>query len=116
MFAQAYKPPSIFIDIFGKSLVFFLFGAFWSLVGLAFATGTDSKYMAYGSPFIIYYVLIILAERYFKNFALLNPKQWISPTEVWPGGSWGLALLMLELIVLVGLVFSFLCKRRLSSE
>ena len=38
-------------------------GALWSAVGLLLGTVTGSKYMAYASPFVLYYVLIILHER-----------------------------------------------------
>ena len=37
-------------ELMGKVLLFFCSGAFWSLVGLTFATLTSSKYMAYASP------------------------------------------------------------------
>ena len=114
--APSFGQPSMFMEILGKSITLFLFGALWSLVGLTLATSTGSRYMAYASPFIIYYVLIILAERYFTGFALLNPKEWIYPTRIWPGGSWGICLLMGELVVLMSLSCTLICKKRLGSE
>lgn len=116
MMTEAVAQPSMFMEILGKALMFFLCGALWSLIGLTFATGTQSRYMAYASPFIIYYVLIILAERYFKEWTLLNPKEWLAPTQEWPGGNWGIALLVIELIILISIAFNLLCKRRLISE
>jgi len=116
MMTETIAQPSMFMKVLGKGLMFFLCGSLWSLVGLALATGTQSRYMAYASPFILYYVLIILAERYFKDFVLLNPKEWLIPTQEWPGGNWGISLLIIELIILVSIAFALLCKRRLSNE
>jgi len=74
----------------------FLSGAFWSLVGMTAAALTNSKHMAYAAPFILFYVLVILSERYFKGIELLNPKVWMDPAM----GIQGAALLM----ILTGIV------------
>lgn len=102
-----------FEEFMGKILLFFCSGAFWSLVGLTFATLTNSKYMAYASPFVLYYVLIILYERYFGTFYVLYPKEWTAPSDVWMWGNTGVVLLMTELIVIFSLLFSNAAKRRL---
>ena len=105
----------MFYADFIKSIVLaFLSGAFWSLCGLTLATMTGSKYMAYASPFIIYYVLIILYERYFDNFYVLYPKEWINPSSKWMLGDWGVIMLLLGLIIGIGTVFHFAVKRRIS--
>lgn len=102
-----------FEELMGKVLLFFCSGAFWSLVGLTFATLTSSKYMAYASPFVLYYVLIILYERYFDTLYVLYPKEWTNPSEFWMWGNMGVVLLLLELIVLFSLLFFHAAKRRL---
>ena len=105
----------LFYAEFIKSIVLmFLSGAFWSLCGLTLATITGSKYMAYASPFIIYYVLIILYERYFDKFYVLYPKEWINPSSKWILGDWGVIMLLLGLIVATGAVFYYTVKRRIS--
>ncbi len=96
-----------------QCLRFFCSGAFWSLVGMTMAAATGSKYMAYASPFILYYVLIILCERYFHKLYILNPKEWIAPEEAWVGGVWGMAGLLMELVLIFGGWFTLLAKRRL---
>lgn len=65
------KAPSYFAELMENIMLFFCSGAFWSCVGLTFATLTSSKYMAYASPFVLYYVLIILYERYFDALYVL---------------------------------------------
>lgn len=96
------------------SVTLFLSGALWSLVGFTFAALTMSKYMAYASPFIIYYVLIILHERYFENLYVLYPKEWLFPSDTWILGSFGVILLLAELIGIVALAFAHAAKRRLA--
>ena len=106
---------NLFYAEFMKSIVLvFLSGAFWSLCGLTLATMIGSKYMAYASPFIIYYVLIILYERYFDQFYVLYPKEWINPSSQWILGDWGVMMLLLGLIIGIGTVFNFTVKRRIS--
>ncbi len=96
------------------SFTLFLSGALWSLVGFTFAALTMSKYMAYASPFIIYYVLIILHERYFEKLYVLYPKEWLFPSDFWVMGSFGVMLLLAELIGIVALAFAVAAKRRLA--
>jgi hypothetical protein len=111
--AAVAPPPSIFADVFARAMVFLLCGAFWALLGQVFASFTMSRYVAYASPFIFYFVLVILSERYFKDIYVLNPKLWLDPAAVWPGGGWSAALFLVEMIFLAGLLFAFSAGRRL---
>lgn len=111
--AAPVPPPSVFADVLSRALIFLLCGAFWSLIGQLFASFTMSRYVAYASPFIFYYVLVILSERYMKDIYVLNPKLWLNPAPVWPGGGWSGALFLVEMIVAAGLLFAFSAGRRL---
>ena len=51
----------------------FCTGGLWALVGMAMSTLMESKYIAYCAPFIIYYLLVILCERYIPGVFLLYP-------------------------------------------
>ena len=68
--------PNYFGSLVETVLMFFASGAFWSLTGMTFAALTDSKYMAYASPFVLFYLLIILYERYFDKLFVLYPREW----------------------------------------
>lgn len=103
----------LFPQVLGSACIFFLCGSLWSLVGALFASATLSRYMAYASPFIIYYVLVILSERYLKNIYVLNPKEWLRASESWPGGGWGDALMLAVLITAVSLGLAVSITRRL---
>jgi hypothetical protein len=107
------KLPSMFGEVVATAMMFFLFGSLFSLLGALMAIFTMNKYMAYASPFIIYYVLVILNERYLKNMYVLNPQEWVNPQNEWMGGNWGITLLMLELITILFLLFYFCAQKRL---
>lgn len=87
-------------------------GGFWAVVGMTTSTFMESKYIAYASPFIIYYLLIILCERYFPNAYLLYPPNWVNP-DIWPCGVWGAATVLVELAVVVSILFVIRAGRRL---
>lgn len=108
--------PSMFPMILGKAIMLTLCGALWSVVGLALSTATLSTHMAYASPFIVYYVLVILATRYFPDVSIINPEEWLKPEHLWPGGDWGVALLIAEMMVLAIILFGASASRRLKNE
>lgn len=81
-----------------------LSGAFWSFVGMDLSAITSSKYMAYGGSFILYYVLIILCERYFPGCYVLYPKEWIYPERI-PFGGFGVFVVCFELWALLFFLF-----------
>ena len=112
--AKDAEAPAYFVDLMARIPLFFFTGAFLSVLGMTFATLTNSKYMAYASPFVLYYVLIILYERYFDALYVLYPKEWLNPSDAWMWGDTGVALLMLELIIIVALCFGTAAKRRLA--
>jgi hypothetical protein len=104
-----------FAQLLMAAAILFFSGAFWSLVGFTFASLTMSRYMAYASPFILYYVLIILHERYFDELYILYPKEWLFPSDAWVLGSWGVILFLLELTAVICLAFVITAKRRLGN-
>lgn len=93
----------------------FLSGAFWSLVGFTMSALTMNRYMAYASPFILYYVLIILHERYFDKLYVLYPQEWLFPSDAWVMGSFGVILLLAELTAAISLAFAVTARRRLAN-
>jgi len=105
--------PGYFGSLMETALMFFASGALWSLVGLTLATLTNSKYMAYASPFVLFYLLTILYERYFDRLFVLYPREWLNPSSRWMFGRVGVAVLLIEFSVLMALAFAFAAKRRL---
>ena len=105
--------PNYFGNLMETALMFFASGAFWSLTGMTFAALTNSKYMAYASPFVLFYLLIILYERYFDKLFVLYPREWLDPSPRWVFGKIGVAVLLIEFSLLMALAFAYAAKRRL---
>lgn len=93
-------------------ILFFMTGGLWSVVGMTMSTFMESKYIAYASPFVIYYMLVILYERYFPDAYLLYPPNWTNP-DVWPYGAWGATIFLLELTLVFSILFVIRAGRRL---
>ena len=108
----AEAPSESTVFLLKTCVLLFLNGGLWAVLGMTMSTIMESKYIAYASPFIVYYLLVILYERYFPNAWLLYPKNWLD-SEVWPYGIGSTALFLLELTFLCGLVFYIRAKRRL---
>ena len=100
------------IEIFGSALLAFFSGSLWSLAGFTVASLTMNKYMAYASPFIFYYILIILKERYFYDMYVIYPKEWLNPSDFWVMGSFGVILLLCAVMYVLCLVFRITAERR----
>lgn len=99
-------------ELLERCLLAFLCGGLWALTGLALSTVMESGYIAYVSPFIVYYLLVILYERYFPNATLLYPRAWLSADD-WPFGVTGAVVWTAELSALAALVFVVRGERRL---
>ncbi len=105
--------PPYLAELILKAMMLAISGMFWALVGFTFAALTMSRYMAYASPFILYYILIILHERYFAWLYVVYPKEWLFPQQQWVLGDIGTILLIAELTWIVGRLFVLLAKRKL---
>ena len=69
-------------------------GALWALVGMTLSALTDSRYIAYASPFVLFYLLVILYERYYDGLFVLYPREWLDPSPRWVYGRAGVAVLL----------------------
>lgn len=96
---------SVFVKIIGRIGLYGLAGALWAMVGMLCSTITMNSYMAYASPFILYYVLIILQERHARDYFMLNPQNYLTLEGKWPFGGWSAAITMLVLLIAVMLGF-----------
>jgi hypothetical protein len=104
-----------FAEILTKAVTVFLSGALWSLTGFTLASLTMSRYMAYASPFVIYYVLIILHERYFEDFYILYPKEWIAMSQSWILQNLGIWIVLIALSAVMSMLFIITAKARLEN-
>lgn len=102
-----------FGDLLAQCGMLFLSGGLWAVAGMALSTLMESKYIAYASPFVMYYLLVILYERYFPDAYVIYPREWMTPSELWPYGNRGAVILMAELTALFSVLFIIRAERRL---
>ncbi len=107
------EPTNWFQTLLPSLGLYFLSGGLWALVGMTASTWMESRYIAYAAPFVLYYVLIMLYERYFPTFYVLDPRAWLLPSPRWIGEGWGAALLVMELSAVSALIFCLRAGRRL---
>jgi hypothetical protein len=103
-------------EIIALSVRFFVTGMFWALTGALISLLLSSKYIAYFSPFLLFYLLTILNERYLTQAYVLNPNNWLSLATKWPGGQIGFFLLAAISLVILSVTFSITLRRKLESE
>lgn len=89
----------------------FISGMLWAMAAAVLAAVSLSRYIAYGGAFVIYYVLVILHERYFKILYCLYPYEWISPTHTWIFGEWGVVFLLTGMILVLISLYSMILRR-----
>ena len=104
--------PAVIDGLIEICFLLFVNGGFWSVVGMAMSTLMESKYISYATPFVFYYLLVILYERYFSDLFIIYPKTWTDPTA-WPFGCWGAAIFLLEITLIFAILFAFRAGRRL---
>lgn len=92
-----------------------LSGGFWAVVGLSLSTLMESKYIAYASPFVLYYLLVILHERYTPALYVLDPAEWIAQQDRWPFGAIGPAAVVLELTAVFAVIFIIRAEGRMKA-
>ena len=76
---QLYTPTFLATEILVSLLCGFLNGALWAVVGSLAAVVTHNHYLAFAVPFILYYVLSVFQERYYRGLTFLSPRYWASP-------------------------------------
>ncbi|WP_322200361.1 hypothetical protein [Acutalibacter intestini] len=90
----------------------FLSSAVWAAVAAVLAALSNSKYLAYGGSFVIYYFLIIICERYWPGLYCLYPYEWLSPQHTWVWGNKGVMVLLSGVILVLGLWHYSVLQRR----
>lgn len=91
----------------------FLSGILWASVAATLAALSNSKYVAYGGAFVIYYFLVILHDRYWAGLYCLYPYEWIAPQHVWFFDETGIILMLAGMISVIAMVYYFVIERRI---
>lgn len=88
-----------------KLFLIFLSGMLWAVVSATLAAAAGSRYVAYGGAFVLFYVLVILYQRYFGTLYCLYPVEWYAPEHIWILGDTGIVLMISGMILIVGICY-----------
>lgn len=91
----------------------FLSGMLWAVCAAVLAAWSNNRFVAYGGPFVLYYLLVILYERYFENLYCLYPYEWLAPEHDWILGEQGIVLLLAGIILLLFCIYYEILRRRI---
>lgn len=89
----------------------FVSGALWAVLAATLAAWSDSRYIAYGGSFVVYYILVILHDRYFEDLYCLYPYEWLKPQHTWVFDEQGIVILILGLILVLGFFYYGILRR-----
>lgn len=98
-------------DVPFSLLLLFMSGMFWAVLAAALAALSRSRYLAYGGAFVIYYLGVILYERYFPDLYCLYPYEWLSPEHTWIFGEQGIVLLLTGLTLILICMYYEIVRR-----
>lgn len=96
----------------GSIFLLFLSGMLWACVSVSLAAISGSRYIAYGGAFVIFYVLVIVYERYFQGLYCLYPVEWYQPRHVWVFGDTGIVLMCGGIVLILFFLFYETVRRR----
>lgn len=89
----------------------FLSAVLWAVLSATLAAWSGSRYIAYGGAFVIYYLLIILYERYFRELYCMDPREWISPQHTWIFDEQGIVLMLAGIILILWFLYYEILRR-----
>lgn len=92
------KAAILWEEVWGSCRLLFrvcLTGGLMAEISGFFAAVFCNYYMAYGLPFVCYYLLIILKERYLPGMYAMYPAEWILAQEKWGTGGNGIWMFFL---------------------
>ena len=106
----------VFVLIKGESAQINLFlilisGMFWAAVAAVLAAWSENRYIAYGGGFVIYYLLVILYDRYFEDVYCLYPYEWFQPTHIWVLGDNGIVIMLSSFMLILLCLYNRILRR-----
>lgn len=105
-------PPDKVWDALAPLLRISLTGGIFSGFSGIFAAAFQNYYMAYGLPFVCYYLLIIIHERYLPDLYTIYPSEWIQCKQYWGNTNSGIWVFLLLFSAAVMLLNSLLLHYR----
>lgn len=103
-------------EILSFGITYLLFNFFWSSFAMMISYAMKSIYLSYLAPFIGFYLLVIMNQRFFKQLIMLNPYMWIQKRQDWYGGKYGQWLFLLLLCIAINLILAVLVYKRYGND
>lgn len=94
----------------------FVTAAFWAVVSATLCVVTKSRYVAYGGGFVIYYLFIILYERYFSKLYCIYPIEWYEMKHTWILNEWGIVIMLLAIVFILSFLYVAASRRLIGYE
>lgn len=89
----------------------FMSGMLWAVLSAALAAWSNSRYIAYGGAFVIYYLMVILHDRYFQKLYCLYPYEWLNPQHVWVFEEQGIIIQLFGITVVFACFYYWILRR-----
>lgn len=92
-------------------LLIFMSGMLWAVFSATLAAISESRYIAFGGSFVVYYILVMMHERYFKKLYCLYPYEWLSPEHTWVFGIQGVVILTMAITIILIFIYYEVLRR-----
>lgn len=89
----------------------FLSAVMWAVLSAALAAWWKSRYVAYCGAFVIFYLMVIVCQRYYEELYCLNPYEWLNPEHTWIFGENGIAMMLSLATCLISLFYYMILRR-----
>ncbi len=101
---DAKESGKLYMELFQYSLIVSLMGNLWGGLGALLGILYRNAYLAYGGPFLVNYLLIILFTRYFPKLYVLNPREWLLQEHYASTNPYVIIILLMELCMIAQLL------------
>lgn len=94
----------LFVSLVQYSMIIALLGNLWGSLGALLGVWYRNVFMAYGGPFLVNYVLIIIFTRYATKIYVLNPREWLLREHYGAANPVAIIVLLLEICIIIQLL------------
>lgn len=102
--------------IISTIIKYLMFNFFWGSFAMLISFTMKSIYLAYLSPFIGFYFLVIINQQFFKELKILNPYFWIQNDKDWYAGKYGQWFFLFLLCVTVNMILIVTVLKRYNND
>jgi hypothetical protein len=113
---DAKETGRLLTEILRYSLIASLLGNLWGSMGALLGVLYRNAYMAYGGPFLVNYLLIILFTRYFPKLYVLNPREWLLQEHYGSPDPYVIVILLTEICIIIQLLEGIAIWKRIKQS